>query len=483
MPSDLRFKFEGDASKLEAELDKLERRYAQLKEQMKRIQQEEGTYSTGLEKTLAGLTRKATAFLSVGAAAGAVTAAYREHVRLLEEISQKADEAAKRQVQIFAASGDLARLGEVAPEAREAFGAVSAAGANLGFSRRAALARELAKLAPLQQDVQQQGGLAAALAEMFPGTKPGDIADLLVSVQAQAKGQAGAIAGGPSKLAVQALGRAGMAPEQALAFALEGLTQDLPEKLIEKLGVAVSDRGLEPIAGRGRPLTAEEQLFNRYVAAAPTERLRLIQSEPLLQRRLLGEVATDRLKNLDANRIADRERQLREAQTKDLAQAQLRELSKTREGTKVLLSEQLERDKKQAEAELARGQDVPALVRGQFNVDQLRRGMLGRAVARMIFETGQFGLRMADPFGTLTPGERALWAQEAAGGAPLDVARRVGAARRGLPLEQYNPGIDELRQILEELRRGNAINAAAANRQPAGVGPNLHGEGAQGLTQ
>lgn len=485
MPSDLQFKMSGDAEQLERELEKASRTIAELKENLKQLQKEQGTYKGGLEETVAALGKKVTAFLSVGAAVGLVNKGYQEQKKLLEEISQKALETAKRTVQVLSASGDLARRDEllkaVGPGGLEAFGAVSAAGANLSFERRTELANELKKRKLLGGDVAAEGSLLAGLAEMLSGAKGGDVADVFASVKAQAKGQAGALVAGESKLAFGALQRAGMSPEAALALLTEGVTQDIPAKLLEKVGVAISDRSLTKIEGRGRPLTDEERRYNAFVAADQAQRTQLIQNDPLLQKKFLGDLAPDRLKNLDAARVAQREQMLRDAQANNLAEQDLKALGRTPEGRKLLLEQSREREKARQDAAQQPAADLVNMVDEEFNLQQRHRNLLTRGVMRTAYEGYQFGTWLMNPLvgrGEMGPGGRAIEALDFAG----------NANKLGQRLLEQQPGSvnrdgNAASEMLQVLKQIDANTKAQANRLFPPVAPNVHGEGAGGLTQ
>jgi hypothetical protein len=180
---------------------------------------------------------------SVGAAVGTVIHAYSRWGREMDAAGNRHSELTRGLVREIVAAGDAKQGGKIEAalssiggatleQGTQAFAGVTGATPLSSLDRRLALAGEVAKQAPTGIDLGAFGGLVGAVADVKPGAKADDIADMAAMIQAKAGAGAERLGGEKFLRAVKSQVAAGKSPEQAFGFALAALDANVSPETI-----------------------------------------------------------------------------------------------------------------------------------------------------------------------------------------------------------------------------------------------------------
>lgn len=217
--------------------------------------------------------------------------------------------------------------GATADQVRAAFSGVAQSAPLMGTERQLAVAGQVARQAPTGRDMEQFGRIAGAVADLKPGGKADDVADIAAKLEAVAGGGAEKIGGDKFLRSIKSLVAAGQSPEQALGLGLAAMDANVNPETITQVAAAIGGPNEQIKTSRTKKrLTEDEKLKNKFSAASATERASMLQNDPAISRAVLGDDAAFQFQRISKDAIAARAADLTGAQTGNFAQRQLEQL-------------------------------------------------------------------------------------------------------------------------------------------------------------
>ncbi len=336
----------------------------------------------GLVGTVVGQYQK---WIEVLDKAGA--AADKFHGNVLKTLAGAGDLLAGKELEAFFSSVKGVKRGDVVA----AFEGVSGAAPTMGRERRKQIAKAASYLAPAGLDVGATAAAAGELGDTFQKKAADDLVDLAVMLQQTAGRDAGRLTSPEFIRGLKNLQATGAMPaEMTLALGTQALQREVaPEVLTRVANVLTGEFGAKRYGAQ-------------FAGAGAAERWKMLQADPSLQKRLLGEQAIgfSRLSVPDAQKMAA---QLYTAQTEDVAFQQRVALKRFEAGATTTRLYELEARAEKKQVEEARLGLQKKRYEAAFAEATAGRGFgtYGRA------STGQFVYGLADytmGFATGLPG-------------------------------------------------------------------------------
>jgi hypothetical protein len=364
--SQAKLEITGDTQHAQRENDKLTKQVAKLREEVRQLGQQSkksakeshdafSAAGSNLAKTITGM-------VTVEAGVSAVVGLYSNWRAEVDKLTAAHDKLTANIVKTAAATGNLGRgadlerfvkgqRGVTREQATEAFLGVAGAGVDMSFERKAAIAGLVAKQAPTGVKLQEAGSLAGDLGELFGDKSAGDVVDLATKSRAMAGDKAQQLGSDEFMRAMRGMVSAGMTPEQAMGRALGALDNDQNLKQFTALGSALTAG--QGTYGQDRKDTAAEKAFDK---ATPQERIKMLENDPALARKVLGGTGGFKLQQSDGGGLEARVSALKDAQTENFAQQQLGQLGTFESGREALEEQEIAAAKDPQDASIgARG--------------------------------------------------------------------------------------------------------------------------------
>jgi len=240
------------------------------------------------------------------------------HQQLIKDLSEAGDLAAAPGLQKFFRS----IKGVSKEDVSKTYAGVRGGAPDISEERAKALAAQAARLAPTGQDLGAFGTLAGELATLAPGKTAGDIADLALATRQKAGKSIGQLTSPQTLKGIKTLQSTGaMSTEEALGFGLAAMEKDISPRVLATVAakIAAAPKG----AGR------------QYTAATPKERLAMLQQDPKLARKLLGDQAVQ-FSQITAADVGRQAAGLRQAQEGDAIARELAAMTTTTAGTQQM---------------------------------------------------------------------------------------------------------------------------------------------------
>jgi hypothetical protein len=272
---------------------------------------------------------------------------WREHVKKLgEEHQQLAESTVKtlhqagilkfgKEAEEFIASG----AGGVASpeEVRQAMSGVAAGAPNASFDEMKTLAAQTAKSAPLGVNLAERGTFMAKLHAIDKSKSPDDLADIASFAQQAAGNRAGELTSPAMLRSLRALTAGGMGIDEALGLSIGALQNDAQMKQFTKVGELLDQENKFAPSGNPHRLTPEERLKQQFGRLSSEDRLKELMAGGKMARAVAGDESF-KLRMIPADQQADILRRLREAQSGNLATAEVEQLGDFGYGTKAVLA-------------------------------------------------------------------------------------------------------------------------------------------------
>lgn len=358
----VRTKFSSDDRDVQKALDRMVQKTEQLTDKNRQLAQQsrqasDETTSMFDQGTQGAITMLGGLF-SVQTAIQQVTQATEQWRQEMEQLGQESRRTSDNLVEVLAGTGDLAQLPQVQAtlrglqgvtetEATQLFGAVSGAAPTVDQQRRLEVTAQAARAGLAGVDLEQFGTIAGGLARIDETRTAEDVADLAFALQADAGSEVGKIANRRTLAAVQAISQTtGLSQEQAFGFALESLRQTGRAETVTSIATAIQRDVDVRQPSRGRPLTEEDEAFNRFAQADAAERLEMIFQDPQIARQFVGGEQATRLALFDRERISQFGERFTAAQREDLLTQTVNQVARSEAG-----AERIERRLREAETE------------------------------------------------------------------------------------------------------------------------------------
>jgi hypothetical protein len=437
--ADAKLEITGDTQHAQRENDKLTKQVAKLREEVRRLgdqskksgKESQDSFSgmaAGLSKTISGL-------VTIEAGAQAVAAVYNRWRQDVERLGEAHKKLTADVVKTASATGMLGRgadlekflgslRGATRAQGSQAFLGVAGAGQDMDFARKTAIAQLVAQQAPTGVNLQEVGAMAGDFGELFSGKSAGDITDLTMKSRALAGDKAGQLGSDAFMRAIRGMTAAGMSPEESMGRAIGALDSDQQLKQFTALGAALTaEKGT---FGQNRKDSAEEKRFD---AASPEERMRLLQSDSTLARKVLGTSAGFSLQQQDQDDLDRRTKALRDAQSGDFAQQQVDSLQDFGFGRQALREHQAAVDAERVTAPIGEAKAVRDVAFQEART-RISGNPLGHAVGESFLHDAQ---SLSDPIrqGTGFGADVGAW-----------LAKLVGLAQESNRLTTSRPNID-----------------------------------------
>ena len=359
--AEIQNKFTSDDAEVNRSLENLQKQMAKLREEAAKGNEESKKHHHEMREILKEgkelILGAVPALWTVKGAADFVTEAYKEQRERIREAAHEHRDYANSVVR------DLAKIGEAhkADEIEEALGNIAGTPRELARKMRSAAADRMAGVAggtekslaitralgPVSGLVEPElaAGIAGGAESAFGGKV--DAANFGLRAMAAAGGSASQL---PDLFGrVQQLVSAGMSPEQATALAIEDLRQNQSPKALTSLAESIDKdvKKVKPTATakgatkfghpqRFEPLSPTDQAVNRFADADRAERLRLLMSDRLTRRGVMGDTGALAFEQFDMDRLSATEQQLG---TGGAAEEMLKGAASTKAGRGLLVGQ------------------------------------------------------------------------------------------------------------------------------------------------
>jgi hypothetical protein len=222
-------------------------------------------------------------------------------------------------------------------QAQKAFTGAGAGAPTLGFAGQAAIAAEAMRAAPTGKDIGAHAELAGRLSMAMPKASPRQLSNIVQYLQTTLGARkSGELLSEGFLGGVRALGDTGAAtPEQAIGMGAAASLAEMPTGIVERLAAKVN-APMEHKGRRGARLTEDEVIHNRFADASGPERLKMLLTDPEVQRSVLGERLAGRFPRLTDAAIQAQAAGVLGAEGGDLVGAQLTGLESTSAGRQAI---------------------------------------------------------------------------------------------------------------------------------------------------